>query len=193
MESRIQSYLRFAASQQRDTERIGPFLATFSRHSANPYLNYAIPDDGAAPSLADVNALIAAYSVRGRKPRLEYVAKLAPAVEETLISVGFTVEGRLRLMTCTPGSEKLLPLPPDIELIVPVSEAESLGTAAAQHEAFTEAAPSPEDVDRKRPGYKPPDSFRKQTQDPEIKNVYPMKLAPRIYPWGQCFNLKSKI
>ncbi|MEG3975323.1 hypothetical protein QT970_11950 [Microcoleus sp. herbarium8] len=58
MESRIQSYLRFAASQQRDTERIGPFLATFSRHSANPYLNYAIPDDGAAPSLADVNALL---------------------------------------------------------------------------------------------------------------------------------------
>src|SRR4028119_2166557 len=26
----------------------------------------------------------------------------------------------------------------------------------------------------------------------EIKNLYPMKLAPRIYPWGQCFNLKSK-
>ena len=72
MQSRIQSYLRFAASQQRDTERIKPFLATFSRHSANPYLNYAIPDDSAAPSLADVNALIAAYSQRGRKPRLEY-------------------------------------------------------------------------------------------------------------------------
>ena len=149
MESRIQSYLRFAASQQRDTERIGPFLATFSRHSANPYLNYAIPDDGAAPSIADVKALIAAYSVRGRKPRLEYVAKLAPAVEETLISGGFTVEGRLPLMTCTPGSEKLLHLP-DIELIVPVSEAEILGTAAAQHEVFTEAAPSPEDVDSLR-------------------------------------------
>jgi len=48
-------------------------------------------------------------------------------------------------------------------------------------------------LDRKHPGYKPPDSFRKQTQDPEIKNLYPMKLAPRIYPWGQGFNLKSKI
>src|SRR4028119_761299 len=47
--------------------------------------------------------------------------------------------------------------------------------------------------DRKHPGYKPPDSFRKQTQNPEIKNKYPMKLAPRIYLWGQCFNLKSKI
>jgi hypothetical protein len=22
----------------------------------------------------------------------------------------------------------------------------------------------------------------------EIKNLYPMKLTPRIYPWGQCFN-----
>ncbi|MEG4628730.1 hypothetical protein QUB56_03595, partial [Microcoleus sp. AR_TQ3_B6] len=31
--------------------------------------------------------------------------------------------------------------------------------------------------DRKHPGYKPPDSFRKQTQDREIKNLYPMKLA----------------
>jgi hypothetical protein len=44
----------------------------------------------------------------------------------------------------------LLPLPPDIELIVPVSEAELVGTAAVQHEAFTEAAPTPEDVDTLR-------------------------------------------
>jgi hypothetical protein len=67
MDSRIQSYLRFAASQQRDTQQIGPFLATFNRHSANPFLNYAIPDDAATPSLTDVNALIAAYESRGRK------------------------------------------------------------------------------------------------------------------------------
>ena len=85
MDSRIQSYLRFAASQQRDTQQIGPFLATFNRHSANPFLNYAIPDDAATPSLTDVNALIAAYESRGRKPRLEYVATLAPAVEEAFL------------------------------------------------------------------------------------------------------------
>jgi hypothetical protein len=53
-------------------------------------------------------------------------------------------------------------------------------------------------TDRKHRGYKPPDSFRKQTQNREINNLYPMKLAPRIYPWGQCFNslisnLKSQI
>ncbi|TAG93390.1 MAG: GNAT family N-acetyltransferase [Oscillatoriales cyanobacterium] len=150
MNSRIQSYLRFAASQQRDTQQIGSFLATFSPHNTNPYLNYAIPDEGATPSVADVNGLIAAYSQRGRKPRLEYVAKLAPAVEEVLISAGFTIEGRLPLMTCTPGSEKLLPVPPEIELIVPVSEAEMFATVAAQNEAYGEGAPSPEDVDSLR-------------------------------------------
>jgi ribosomal protein S18 acetylase RimI-like enzyme len=150
MDSRIQSYLRFAASQQRDLEKIGPFLATFNRHSANPYLNYAIPDDDATPSPSDVKALIAAYSKRDRKPRLEYVATLAPAVEEALISAGFSVEGRLPLLTCTPGGEQFLPIPPDIELIVPVSDAEMLATVAVQHEAYGEAAPSHEDGQRLR-------------------------------------------
>ncbi|MBD2774217.1 GNAT family N-acetyltransferase [Iningainema tapete] len=72
MDSRIQSYLRVAASHQRDTERIGPFLATFTHHNDNPFLNYAIPDDDATPSSADVAALIAAYERRSRIPRLEY-------------------------------------------------------------------------------------------------------------------------
>lgn len=63
MDSRIQSYLRFAASQQRDTEQIGPFLASFNRYSANPFLNYVIPNDAATPSLTDVKALIAAYEI----------------------------------------------------------------------------------------------------------------------------------
>ena len=35
--------------------------------------------------------------------------------------------------------------------------------------------------DRKHRGYKPPDLFRKQNQYPEIKNLYQMKLAERIY------------
>jgi hypothetical protein len=71
MESRIQSYLRFAASEQRETERIGSFLATFNRWNNNPFLNYAIPDNNATPTRSDVQALIHAYQRRGRKPRLE--------------------------------------------------------------------------------------------------------------------------
>ncbi len=147
---RIQSYLRFAASQQREIEQIRPFLATFNRHSTSPYLNYAIPDDNATPSIADVKALIAAYDKRERKPRLEYVATLAPAVESALTAAGFSVEGRLPLMTCIPGSEKVLPIPPDIELIVPVSDLEMLATVAVQNEAYGESTPTLEDAKRLR-------------------------------------------
>ena len=148
MNTRIQSYLRFAASQQRDTEQIGSFLATFNRDNANPFLNYAIPDNDAIPSLSDVNALIAAYKRRDRTPRLEYIAELAPAVEEMLTSAGFTVEGRLPLMTCTPGSEQCLPVPPGIELILPDSEAEMLATVTVQNEVYGDDPPSPEDAKR---------------------------------------------
>lgn len=150
MNAQIQSYLRFAASQHRETQRIGSFLATFDRHSANPFLNYAIPDDNATPSHNDVTALIHAYDQRNRQPRLEYVTELAPVVEEALIAAGFTVEGRLPLMTCTPGSERCLPVPAEIELIVPVSHSEIIATVTAQNEAYGESAPSTADVDRLR-------------------------------------------
>jgi ribosomal protein S18 acetylase RimI-like enzyme len=142
MESRIQSYLRVAASHQRDTERIGPFLTTFSRSNDNPFLNYAIPDDNATPSLVDVTDLIAAYERRSRKPRLEYVAQLAPAVEAALMDASFSVEGHLPLMTCTPESAQSLPVPPGIELILPVSDTDLLDTIAVQNEAYGASPPN---------------------------------------------------
>ncbi|WP_171975902.1 GNAT family N-acetyltransferase [Brasilonema sennae] len=93
-----------------------------------------------------MNALITAYLERERKPRLEYVAKLAPAVEEALTSGGFTVEGRLPLMICTPGLEQLLPVPLGIELIVAVSDADMLATVTVQNEVYGDSTPSSEDV-----------------------------------------------
>jgi hypothetical protein len=102
--------LTYAASYQGDTETIGSFLATFSRSNDNPFLNYAIPDDNATPSPADVAALIVAYEKRSsQKPRLEYVAQLAPAVEGKLIGADFCVEGHLPLMICTPGADRANP------------------------------------------------------------------------------------
>lgn len=73
MDARIQAYLRGAAARGRETERIGPFFATFDNASDNPFLNYAIPDDGAQPSAAEVQALAEAYARRGLRPRLEYL------------------------------------------------------------------------------------------------------------------------
>lgn len=146
MDSDIQAYIRRAASRGRDIERIGPFLATFSRRSENPYLSYAIPDDGADPSHDDVAALIAAYRRRGRTPRLEYLPSMAPTVEAALLAAGFAVEGRLPLMVCPPGGLREMPEPPGIELIAPRSDAEILAMIAAQNEAYGEQAPAPEDV-----------------------------------------------
>ncbi len=150
MESHIQSYLRFAASSQRNTAQIGPFLATFSHSSDNPFLNYAIPDNSAAPSAADVAALISAYEARGLAPRLEYVARLAPLVESALTAAGFTVEGRFPVMVCIPGEEKALPIPENIEFVVPTSDSELLDTVTVQHEAYGALPPNFEDVDRLR-------------------------------------------
>jgi ribosomal protein S18 acetylase RimI-like enzyme len=148
----IQAYLRRAASRARETEKIGPFLATFSPRDDNPYVNYAIPDDGANPSSGDVAALVAAYRRRDRIPRLEYIPGLAPAVEAALLSGGFVVEGRTPLMVYEPDSEQEVLVPPGIELVVPTSDDDLLAMLVAQNEAYGDTAPTPtlEQVESRR-------------------------------------------
>ncbi len=138
----IQSYLRKSASRDRDTEQVGTFLATFTHDNANPYLNYAIPNDGAVPMPDEVEALIAAYRRHERKTRLEYIAELAPQVEPALLAQGFTVEGRLPLMIYTPDDAPTVRQVKGIELIAPQSDSEILDTLRAQHEAYGEPAPT---------------------------------------------------
>jgi ribosomal protein S18 acetylase RimI-like enzyme len=133
--TRIQDSIRRAAPRGRDSEQIGPFLATYNGNTANPYLNYAVPDDGARPSAGDVDALVAAYHARDRKPRLEYVPLVAPAVEPVLVDAGFEVEGRLPLMTCL---EARLWEPEGIELVEPSTEEEFRGAAEVQWESYEE-------------------------------------------------------
>lgn len=141
----IHAYLRASARRWRECEQIGPFLASFSRKSENPYFNYAIPDDGSAPSASDIGALIGGYLRRERKPRLEYITNLSPAVEPALVDAGFKVEGRLALMGYRPD-DAANPLVPDgIELVDPCSDDELLAVRSVQHEAYGEAEPPGED------------------------------------------------
>jgi ribosomal protein S18 acetylase RimI-like enzyme len=102
---RIQSYLRANAMRREDRERIGPFCAGFDAHSANPYLNYAVPEDGAAPAPSEIVNLVAAFERRGRKPRLEFVPETAPGVEPALLAAGFVVENRFPLLVCIAGTQ----------------------------------------------------------------------------------------
>lgn len=144
MDFQIQSYLRAAASRGRDTQHIGPFLATFTPDSTHPFVNYAIPDDHAQPTAAQVQALTAVYQQRGRVPRLEFLPQVAPAAEAALLAGGFCVEARVPLMTCAAGEVATPPAPEGVELVLAAAEGELAATAAAQHAAFDQPPPGPE-------------------------------------------------
>lgn len=151
MTTQIQGYLRAMAERRQESERVGPFIAAYDAHSDNLYRNYAIPDDGAAPTEEDVRALIAAFKQRGRTPRLEYVPTTAPAVEVALREAGFVVEGHYALMTVTAQTARDLPLPPGIDLLLATTDADLLAVATVQNIAYEDpATPTAHDVARLR-------------------------------------------
>jgi len=125
----------------RDFRRAGPFLVMFTPGTTSRWLNYAIPDDGAEPSGADVDAMVAVFTNAGRTPRLEFLPSVAPAVEARLLVRGFAVEERLPLMTCTPATVRTLAVPPGITLDVPTTESTGLLMASLQHEIFQDPQP----------------------------------------------------
>ena len=139
--SALQAHIRRAAASGRTTERIGPFLATFSRDSDNPYLNYAVPDDEARPTAADVAGLTAAYRNRNLVPRLEFLAATAPEADVALRAAGYAVERRIPVMLCPPGALVPPPAPDGIELVVPESDVDFVGMMTAQQEAFEDTGP----------------------------------------------------
>jgi hypothetical protein len=144
----IQSYLRTSIQAWRDCELIGPFLASFSRSSSNPFRNYAIPVNCADPSDADVRALVKVYRDRGLAPRLEYIPDLAPAVQPALLRAGFSIENRLALMEPAHTLSGEQPVPAGFELILPTTGIELLGVRIVQYEAYGgPEPPGPSDVE----------------------------------------------
>jgi predicted GNAT family acetyltransferase len=103
------------------------------------------------PSAEDVAALVRAYSEQERKPRLEYIAASAPAVEPALLTAGFVAEDRLTLMACTQGAERPLPPPQGIILVGASSDNDLMAMIAVQREAFGDPTRAlSEDVDAMR-------------------------------------------
>ena len=105
------------------------------------YLNYAIPDDDADPSPAEIDALIDAFRAVDRMPRLEFLPSVAPVLEARLVDHGFTVEQRLPLMTCTPTSLRDLAVPAGISLAEPHDDASIRDMASLQHDVFVDPEP----------------------------------------------------
>ena len=141
---RIQAYLRAHAMGVADHERVGPFTAGFDAVSDNPMLNYAIPDDDAAPASAAVAQLIAAFRRRQRKPRLEYIAEAAPRVELALLQQGFEIEKRYPILTCVPDGVRDLALPDGVALFLAQSKAEIVAASVALAEAYGQETPHPD-------------------------------------------------
>ncbi|WP_081736602.1 GNAT family N-acetyltransferase [Amycolatopsis orientalis] len=137
----LQSYIRTTAAKFRETERIGPFLATYYLEADSPFLNYAIPDDGAVPTGDDVDALTEAFRRRGLLPRLEFLTEAVPAAEAVLVGRGYTLERRVPLMICTPDDLVDQPKPAGISLLTPKTPDELRKMIRAQNLAFGETDP----------------------------------------------------
>jgi ribosomal protein S18 acetylase RimI-like enzyme len=153
--SAIQTYVRKTAPRGRETEQVGPFLATYSRGTDHPMLNYAIPDDGAKPTAAEINALTGAFRRRDLLPRLEYFTDVAPDLEKLLVDAGYVLERRVPLMTCAPAERVDKPVPAGIRLRAPESAEDIRRLRSAQNTAFGESPEVPdEEVERLRSGIK---------------------------------------
>src|SRR5450755_913301 len=100
--SLIAAHMR-AATARTPGGKAGPCTIGLDGHSGHPMRNFAVPDDGAAPSAADISALVAFFRDHDRIPRLEFIEASAPAVTPALLAAGFTVEGRTPVMACVPG------------------------------------------------------------------------------------------
>jgi len=148
MHATLQASLRAALRGRRDVESIGPFLAGFDADDDSPFRNYAIPDEGARPTLEEVEALRRAFARRHRLPRLEFLPAAAPAVEAALLQGGFATEDRLPIMTCSPKQLRELPPPPGITLAVAVGNEALRQAAAIQNTAYAAPEPTAADVAR---------------------------------------------
>jgi ribosomal protein S18 acetylase RimI-like enzyme len=134
----LQAFLRTSAGHGREVLRAGPFTVTITPREPMRYLNYAIPDDGAEPDEADIEALRRAFRGRERLPRLEWIEEAAPAVAAVLAAAGMTQELRTPLMSC--GPDELVDAAADVPepAVAPVGDGDLRDCARVQRAAFGE-------------------------------------------------------
>ena len=135
--------MAFIRESRRASElpRVGSFALLFTDATRLRFLNYAIPDDGADPGEAEVDALVAAFRLADRLPRVEFLPSVAPALEARLTAHGWTVDDRLPLMTCTTHTVCDLPSPEGVVIEAPADDLMLLEMVHLQHEIFEDPEP----------------------------------------------------
>jgi ribosomal protein S18 acetylase RimI-like enzyme len=135
----LQAFLRTSAGRGRRVERVGPFTVTIHHDDPLKFVNYAIPDDGARPEPAAIEALRAAFRAHDRLPRLEWIEEAAPDVAAALAAAGMAEELRTPLMACTEAD--LAALGADVPglTVAPVGDADLRDSGNVQRVAFAVA------------------------------------------------------
>jgi GNAT superfamily N-acetyltransferase len=140
MHERIQRYLRDRVAAEREAVPAGAFTLYVHPTEDHPFLNYAIPNDGAEPD--DGSALVAAARERGLMPRVEAVEPCAPWVRDL---PGFEIEDDLRLM----ATEAPVAQESEAEIVVVRKGSPYVaGLLRAQMAAFDEPPPTDERIER---------------------------------------------
>jgi ribosomal protein S18 acetylase RimI-like enzyme len=139
----IMAFIR-ESRKAHELPRVGPFALLLTAATRLRFLNYAIPDDGADPGDADLDALVAAFRAADRTPRVEFLPSVAPALEARLTSRGWALEARLPLMTCTTSTVRELRPPDGIVIDTPSDDGVLLEMARLQHEIFDDPEPADE-------------------------------------------------
>lgn len=115
MDAQVQNFTVARLRRRPAAVEAGCFVVGLTPGSASPYLNYASPLPGSAPTARDVAALVRAFRTRGLRPRLEYAPGAAPAVEGALRAAGFRTEAVRDYLVCTPAT--LTPPPPAVPAV----------------------------------------------------------------------------
>jgi predicted GNAT family acetyltransferase len=110
---RVQTSIRAVNAAEREAIGVGPFTLYRSRATDHPYLNYAVPAEGAT-AWDEIEAVREAFVARGLQPRLEFVAECAPGLEEALVAHGFELQMRIPVMTCPARDLREVPPPPGV-------------------------------------------------------------------------------
>ncbi len=140
----LHAYLRALNGPR--ARQVGPFLAAIDDHDAGLFRNYAVPDDGAEPTLNEIETLAAFFTDRGRIPRLEYLPGLCPRLEAALLGAGFRSERRLAVMTCRPTDAAVSPADGPIEVTLATTDRQLRQVAEVQNDAYGQAETTDHDV-----------------------------------------------
>ena len=138
---RVQASVRAANAAAREQVTAGAF--TLYRHPASDhsFLNYAVPDAGAA-AWDGIDALRAAFAAHGLRPRLEFVSECAPGLEEALAAGGFELQGRYPVMTLPAEALREVPAPDGVVIARVLEGGDVRALLQTAAEAFGDGPPS---------------------------------------------------